>query len=37
MTCNCTDHIHSFLCYLRNMATDANESAKQYPDVKNAR
>jgi hypothetical protein len=35
--CNCTSHVHSFACYLRNIATAANESAVSQGNSKNAR
>ena len=25
--CNCTTHVHSFVCFLRNLVTDANRQA----------
>ena len=35
--CNCTSHVHSFVCYLRNVATDANSVAMDNGTAKNAR
>jgi hypothetical protein len=35
--CNCTSRIHSFMCYLRNLATDANRAAQDCGSSKNAR
>lgn len=39
MRCHCNDHIHSFYCYLRNIAYDDNKKVSMwnYPDVLNAR
>ena len=35
--CNCSSRIHSFACYLRNLATDANRPAMGQGTGKNAR
>ncbi len=35
--CNCTRHIHSFVCYLRNIAVNANASAYGAGSAPNAR
>lgn len=35
--CNCTGHVHSFVCYLRNIATDANKAAMEAGSKLNAR
>ena len=35
--CNCAGRIHSFACYLRNLATDANRAAMGAGSSKNAR
>lgn len=34
--CNCR-HVHSFACYLRNLATDANRAAMSNGSALNAR
>lgn len=35
--CNCTNHVHTFVCYLRNIATDMNDNAMAAGSSKNAR
>ena len=35
--CNCSSRIHSFVCFLRNLATDANRQAMDAGSSKNAR
>jgi hypothetical protein len=35
--CNCQNHVHGFVCYLRNIATDANVPAMSNGNAKNAR
>lgn len=35
--CNCTSRVHSFVCYLRNIATDFNRSAMNAGSAVNAR
>jgi len=35
--CNCTSHVHTFVCYLRNIAVDANRAAMGSGSARNAR
>ena len=35
--CNCINHVHTFACYLRNIATDANTIAMTNGSALNAR
>jgi hypothetical protein len=35
--CNCSGRIHTFVCYLRNIATDMNRSAMNAGRALNAR
>ena len=35
--CNCTSHVHSFACYLRNLATEATDITMTNGTAKNAR
>lgn len=35
--CNCKNRIHTFVCYLRNIAIDMNDSATRAGNAPNAR
>jgi hypothetical protein len=34
--CNCRNHVHSFVCFLRTFATDFNRSAMNAGSASNA-
>ncbi len=35
--CSCQNHVHNFICFLRNLATDFNRSAMSAGSASNAR
>jgi hypothetical protein len=37
MRCNCTGHVHSFACFVRNIATDGNSNVTSVTDTKNVK
>lgn len=37
MRCNCTGNVHSFACFVRNIATGGNGNVTKVPDTLNAR